>query len=81
LEQIYARQESLRELIAGGWILLGAKDPDTGEIFIFERGVGFVAWQAEAKEIPVFTKSPDCYHGQTLPVPPALIQQPDRMNA
>ncbi|WP_411728208.1 DUF2309 domain-containing protein [Methyloglobulus sp.] len=77
LEQIYARQESLRELIAGGWILLSAMDPDTGEIFTFERGVGFVPWQAEAKELPVFAKSPDCYHNQTLPVPPALIQQPD----
>jgi uncharacterized protein YbcC (UPF0753/DUF2309 family) len=81
LEKIYARQESLRELIAGGWILLSAKDPDTGEIFMFERGMGFVPWQAEIKEISVFTKSADCYHGQTLPVPPALIQQPDRMNA
>ena len=81
LEEIYARQESLRELIAGGWILLSAKDPDTGEIFIFERGVGFVPWQGECKEVPIFAKSPDCYHGQTLPVSPALIQQPDRIGA
>jgi uncharacterized protein YbcC (UPF0753/DUF2309 family) len=81
LEQIYARQESLRELIAGGWILLSTIDPDTGEIFLFERGVGFVPWQAEAKELPVFAKSPDCYRNQTSPVPPALIQQPDRIGA
>jgi uncharacterized protein len=81
LEQIYARQPSLRELIAGGWILLSVKDPDTGEIFIFERGIGFVLWQAEKKDIPVFEKSLDCYHNQTLPIPPVLIQQPDRMNA
>ena len=40
LEQIYARQESLRELISGGWILLSAKDPDSGELFVFERGSG-----------------------------------------
>ena len=81
LGEIYARQESLRELIAGGWILLSTKDPDTGEIFLFERGVGFVPWQGENKEMPIFAKSPDCYYGQTLPVPSALIQQPDRMNA
>ncbi len=77
LEEIYARQEILRELIAGGWILLSVKDPDSGQIYMFERGVGFVPWQAEVKEIPVFAKSPDCYHNQTLPVPPALILQPD----
>ncbi len=81
LEQIYARQPSLRELIAGGWILLSAIDPDTGEIFIFERGVGFVPWRAEPKELPVFAASPDCYRNQTLPVPPALIQQPEEVAA
>lgn len=81
LEEIYARQPSLRELIAGGWILLSVIDPDTGELFTFERGVGFVPWHAETKEISVFAKSPDCYHKQTLPVPPALIQQPDWVSA
>ena len=77
LEQIYARQPSLQELIAGGWILLSTIDPDSGEIFMFERGVGFVPWQAEATELPVFEKSPDCYKNKTLPVPPALIKQPE----
>jgi uncharacterized protein len=77
LEEIYARQESLRELIAGGWILLSAIDPETGEIFSFERGIGFVPWQADAKELPVFERSTDCYHNNTLPVPPALIKQPE----
>jgi uncharacterized protein len=81
LEAIYARQESLRELIAGGWILLSAMDPDTGEIFMFERGVGFVPWQSEVKELSVFAKSTDCYHGQTLPVRTALIQQPETVSA
>lgn len=76
LEQIYARQESLRELIAGGWILLSAIDPDTGEIFVFERGRGFVPWQTESKALPVFEKSTDCYHNHTTPVAPALIRQP-----
>ena len=66
LERIYADQESLRELIAGGWIHLSTKDPDSGEIFIFERGAGFVPWQAEAKDLPLCDKSPDCYRGQTL---------------
>jgi uncharacterized protein YbcC (UPF0753/DUF2309 family) len=81
LEQIYHRQESLRELIAGGWIHLSAVDPDTGEIFIFERGQGFVLWQAQDKTIPVRANSPECYRGQTLPIPPVLIKQPDRVRS
>ncbi len=75
LERIYADQESLRELIAGGWIHLSTKDPDSGEIFIFERDKGFVLWQAEAKALALCDKSPDCYRDQTLPVPPMLIKQ------
>lgn len=78
LEQIYQRQESLRELIAGGWIHLSALDPDTGGIFIFERGQGFVPWQAQDKELPVCGNSEDCYRGQTLPIPPILIEPADR---
>jgi len=78
LEQIYTRQESLRELIAGGWVHLSTKDPDSGDIFIFERGTGFVLWQAETKDLPLCDKSPDCYRDKTSPVPPMLIKQPLR---
>jgi uncharacterized protein YbcC (UPF0753/DUF2309 family) len=78
LEQIYERQEIIRELVAGGWVQLSAKDPDSGEIFMFDRGAGFVPWQAEAKNLPVRDNSPDCYRGQTLPVAPVLIKQPLR---
>ncbi len=81
LEQIYARQPSLRELIAGGWLHLSALDPESGKICVFERGVGFVPWQGEGKDIPEFANSPDCYHNQILPVPPALIKQPERIGA
>ncbi len=75
LEQIYARQESLRELIAGGWVHLSAKDPDSGQIYLFQAGKGFVPWQAEAKDLPVRDNSPECYKDQTLPVAPVLIRQ------
>lgn len=78
LEQIYHRQESIRELVAGGWVHLSIKDPDSGEIFIFECGTGFVPWQAEAKDLPVRDNSPDCYRDQTLPVAPVLIKQPEQ---
>jgi hypothetical protein len=77
LEQIYARQESLRELIAGGWVHLSTKDPDSGDIFIFEPGTGFASWQAETMDLPLCDNSPDCYRDKTSPVPPMLIKQPD----
>ncbi len=77
LGEIYGRQESLRELIGGGWILLSAIDPDSGEISVFERGIGFVPWQAEVKELPLAEKSVDCYQGLSVPVSPVLIKQPE----
>ncbi len=78
LESIYHRQESLRELIGGGWVHLSTKDPDSGEIYSFKRGTGFVRWQAETADVPVFENSPDCYRNQSLPIAPALIKQPER---
>jgi uncharacterized protein len=79
LEQIYARQESLRELIAGDWVHLSVKDPDSGDTFIFECGAGFVQWQAEVKDLPVRDNSSDCYRYQILPVAPVLIKQPEML--
>jgi len=78
LEQIYHRQESIRELVAGGWVHLSAKDPYSAEIFSFQPGTGFVLWQAETKDLPVRDNSPDCYRDQTLPVAPVLIKQPEQ---
>jgi uncharacterized protein len=81
LEQIYGRQESIRELVGGGWVQLSAKDPDSGEIFTFQTDAGFVRWQAEAKDLPVRDNSPDCYRDQILPVAPVLIRQPECFGA
>jgi uncharacterized protein YbcC (UPF0753/DUF2309 family) len=80
LEQIYARQESIREMVAGGWVQLSSKDPETGEIFLFQSGSfgtnqDFVHWQAEVKDLPVHKNSKDCYKNKILPVAPALIKQ------
>ena len=75
LEQIYERQESLRELIAGGWLHLSTKDPDNGDIHVFERGTGFVLWEGDTEELPTYQKSPACYKDKSEPVSPALIKQ------
>ncbi|MGZ8135835.1 MAG: DUF2309 domain-containing protein [Methylococcaceae bacterium] len=77
LERIYADQPSLRELIAGGWVHLSAKDPDTGELYIFDRTSGFVHWRAEIKEPPVCADSRACYRDQSQPVSTRLIKQPE----
>lgn len=77
LEAIYARQESLRELIAGGWLHLSTQDPDSGAMSIFMPGTGFVAWQGAADQLSTYDNSPDCYREYTLSVAPALIRQPD----
>jgi hypothetical protein len=54
---------------------LSSKDPDTGEIFVFQRGVGFVAWQASDQALPMRDNSPDCYRQESQPVPAMLIKQ------
>jgi hypothetical protein len=77
LEAIYERQESLRELISGGWLHLSTMDPETGEISTFERGKGFASWQADIQTPAFYDSSPECYKNQTEPVPPALIKQPE----
>lgn len=76
LVEIYERQPSIQELVGGGWVQLSAKDPDSGDIFLFRPGAGFELWRSETKDLPMRDNSPDCYREQTLPVAPALIKQP-----
>ncbi len=78
LEQIYARQPSLIELIGGGWVHLSAKDPDSNAIFMFERGVGFVRWENDnaTHALPVYETSPDYYRNHRESLSPVLIAQP-----
>ena len=75
LEQIYGRQPSLQELIGGGWVHLSAKDPDSEDMFVFERGKGFVLWEAETQNLPLYEKSPAYYQNHSAPLSPVLIQQ------
>ena len=81
LGEIYARQPSIQELVGGGWVLLSAIDPDTGEISVFERGIGFVPWQADKREIPEYESSIAYYQDINVPLSPVLIKQPKMTGA
>jgi len=75
LEQIYARQPDLQDLIGGGWVHLSAQDPESGEMFVFQRGTGFVPWQPQNKQLPLRENSSDCFRDSTQAVAPMLIKQ------
>lgn len=77
LGQIYERQAIIRELVGGGWVLLGAIDPDTGDISCFERNVGFVPWKPKERVIPVVDSSNAYYQDMSEPLPPVLVKQPE----
>ena len=81
LGEIYGRQESIQELVGGGWVLLSAIDPDSGEISIFERGIGFVPWNPVKKGIPECESSMTYYQDINVPLPPVLIKQPNMTGA
>ncbi len=82
LGQIYGRQESIQELVGGGWVLLSAIDPETGEISVFERGVGFVPWKAdESRTIDECESSIAYYQDKNDPLPPVLVKQPNLTGA
>ncbi len=75
LAAIYQRQPPLRELIGNGWIHVAALDPDTGVITQFVPGQGFVAWEREARPLPVVERSGDWYAGRSGALGPALIRR------
>ncbi len=81
LGEIYGRQESIQELVGGGWVLLSAIDPDSGEISIFERGIGFVPWNPVEKNILECESSMTYYQDVNVPLPPVLIKQPNMTGA
>ena len=78
LEAIVNRLERLKKLVVGEWLHLSVKDLDSGTIYAFQPGAGFVLWQVQAKDLPVRKNSEDCYRNQILPVAPVLIEQHQR---
>ena len=81
LGRIYERQPVLQELIGNGWVLLGAKDPDSGDITLFKPGEGFVPWEGKLTPLPKVTRSLDWYAGHHDPLAPALIESRETADA
>lgn len=74
---IYQRQPPLQTLIGNGWILLGAKHPQSGVLHLFDPATGWQAWEAEqAPLLPEVERSADWFAGQREALPPALLRRP-----
>jgi uncharacterized protein YbcC (UPF0753/DUF2309 family) len=76
LTKIYQRQPPLQQLIGNGWILVSAKDPQTGDITEFKPEQGFVPWHGKVEALPLVACSTDWYAGHLDPLTPALIENP-----
>lgn len=74
LTKIYMRQPPLQELIGNGWLLVSAKDPETGEISVFNPAKGWIPWHGDPETIATTGCSSDWYRGHMEPLSPALIQ-------
>ncbi|NOT85996.1 MAG: DUF2309 family protein [Methylococcaceae bacterium] len=47
LQQLFARQSNLRQLIHNGWVQLSAQDPATGILSVFDADQQFRLWQPD----------------------------------
>ncbi|MCB1638078.1 MAG: DUF2309 domain-containing protein, partial [Thiothrix sp.] len=72
---IYARQPAIRELIGNGWVLLGVKEPEQGQLYFFHPERGLEPWQADTELPPTahVATSADWYQGSDRHLPPALL--------
>ncbi|MDP1524434.1 MAG: DUF2309 domain-containing protein [Rhodocyclaceae bacterium] len=77
---VYQRQPPLQELVGKGWVIVAAKDPDTGFIHIFDPALGWQPWEGKI-DIPAVTQSTDWFSGKRDPLPPALLEKPLRWAA
>nr|HPQ95934.1 Na-translocating system protein MpsB [Thiolinea sp.] len=73
---IYARQPLIRELVGNGWVLLGVKEPEQGQLYGFHPRRGLEPWQADAELAPTAraASSAAWYQGSDRHLPPALLE-------
>jgi uncharacterized protein YbcC (UPF0753/DUF2309 family) len=77
LATICQRQPAIRELVGNRWVQLAAKDPDSGEIHIFEPDKGWLPWRPPEMPLRRVKRSIECYADQSGPCAPALTAAPD----
>lgn len=72
---VYQRQPPLQELVGNGWVIVAAKDPDSGVIHIFDPQLGWQSWSGNAA-IKTVKQSADWFMGEREPLPPVLLEAP-----
>ena len=72
---VYQRQPPLQELVGNGWVIVAAKDPDSGAIHLFDPQAGWQPWSGAAA-VPTVKQSVDWFRGQREPLPPVLLERP-----
>ena len=75
---VYQRQPALQELVGNGWVIVAAKDPDSGAIHLFDPAAGWQAWddRLAAGKISTVKQSVDWFAGNREPLPPVLLERP-----
>ncbi|MDI6746458.1 MAG: DUF2309 domain-containing protein [Rhodocyclaceae bacterium] len=72
---VYQRQPPLQELVGNGWVIVAAKDPETGAIHQFDPASGWLPWHGDPGMATV-KQSVDWFAGHREPLPPALLERP-----
>ena len=72
LSAILGRQPALQELVGNAWIVLAAKDPQSGGIARYCPRRGWLPWSGPAV-LPQVARSAEWFAGESGPLPPARI--------
>ncbi|MDP2168958.1 MAG: DUF2309 domain-containing protein [Rhodocyclaceae bacterium] len=72
---IYQRQPPLQELVGNGWVIVAAKDPESGAIHQFDPVSGWLPWHGELA-VKTVRQSVDWFAGNREPLPPVLLERP-----
>jgi hypothetical protein len=72
LEGILEEHEPLRNLISRGWIQFVGWDPDSSDLYVYEKD-GFVAYRPEGSPCPLAASSIEYYRGHREHLPPAWV--------
>jgi len=72
---VYQRQPPLQELVGNGWVIVAAKDPDSGALHLFDPQAGWEPWSGNV-DVKTVKRSVDWFAGDREPLPPVLLERP-----